>query len=68
MRDRGTSRRLAGHLQDDRAVVLGLVGGLLGAGLATHLSKQRGALQRVFAGVVFAVAAYMLYRSLIAPH
>ncbi len=46
----------------------GFVGGLLGAGLATHLSKQRGALQRVFAVVVFAVAAYMLYRSLIAPH
>ncbi len=44
----------------------GLIGGLIGAGLATHLSKQRGALQRVFAGVVFAVAAYMLYRSLIA--
>lgn len=44
----------------------GLVGGLIGASFATHLSKQRGALQRVFAGVVFAVAAYMLYRSLIA--
>ncbi len=46
----------------------GLIGGLIGATLATHLSKQRGALQRVFAGIVFAVAAYMLYRSLIAPH
>lgn len=46
----------------------GLIGGLVGASFATHLSKQRGALQRVFAGVVFAVAAYMLYRSLIAPH
>jgi uncharacterized protein len=44
----------------------GLVGGAIGASFATHLSKQRGALQRVFAGVVFAVAAYMLYRSLIA--
>ena len=45
----------------------GLAGGLIGASFATHLSKQRGALQRVFAGVVFAVAAYMLYRSLLAP-
>lgn len=45
----------------------GLIGGLIGASFATHLSKQRGALQRVFAGVVFLVAAYMLYRSLIAP-
>ncbi|MGD9981543.1 MAG: sulfite exporter TauE/SafE family protein [Hyphomonadaceae bacterium] len=43
----------------------GLIGGALGASFATRLSKQRGALQRVFAGVVFAVAAYMLYRSLI---
>ncbi|MFN3465264.1 MAG: sulfite exporter TauE/SafE family protein [Terricaulis sp.] len=45
----------------------GLAGGLIGASFATHLSKQRGALHRVFAGVVFAVAAYMLYRSLLAP-
>jgi uncharacterized protein len=45
----------------------GVGGGLIGARLATHLSKQRGALQRIFAGVVFAVAAYMLYRTLIAP-
>lgn len=45
----------------------GLAGGLIGASFATHLSKQRGALQRVFAGVVFVVAAYMLYRTLLAP-
>jgi uncharacterized membrane protein YfcA len=44
----------------------GLIGGAIGASFASHLSKQRGALQRVFAGVVFVVAAYMLYRSLIA--
>lgn len=44
----------------------GVIGGLVGAGLATRLSRQRGALQRVFAAVVFAVAAYMLYRSLLA--
>jgi uncharacterized membrane protein YfcA len=41
----------------------GLVGGIIGAGFSTHLAKQRGVLQRVFAGVVFAVAAYMLWRS-----
>jgi uncharacterized protein len=45
----------------------GLIGGSVGAAFATHLSKQRGALQRLFAWVVFAVAAYMLWRSLIAP-
>ena len=43
----------------------GLIGGAIGASFATHLSKQRSALQRIFAGVVFAVAAYMLYRSFI---
>lgn len=42
----------------------GIIGGLIGAGFASHLAKQRGALQRVFAGVVFVVAAYMLWRSL----
>lgn len=41
----------------------GVIGGIMGAGLAEHLAKQRGMLQRVFAGVVFVVAAYMLYRS-----
>jgi uncharacterized membrane protein YfcA len=42
----------------------GLIGGAAGAGLASRLSRQRGALQRVFAAIVFAVAAYMLWRSL----
>jgi len=42
----------------------GLVGGALGAVLSSRLAKQKGALQRVFAFVVFAVAAYMLWRSL----
>ncbi|MBS0383909.1 MAG: sulfite exporter TauE/SafE family protein [Proteobacteria bacterium] len=42
----------------------GVAGGMLGSTFAARLSKQRGALQRIFAGVVFAVAAYMLYRSL----
>ncbi len=41
----------------------GLIGGAIGASFATRLAKQRGALQRVFAFVVFAVAAYMLWRS-----
>lgn len=42
----------------------GVAGGLIGASLASRLAQQRGALQRVFAGVVFAVAAYMLWRTL----
>ncbi len=42
----------------------GIAGGLVGASFASQLSRQRGALQRVFAGVVFVVAAYMLWRSL----
>lgn len=46
----------------------GIAGGFIGASLATHLSKQRGMLQRVFAGVVFAVAAYMLWRTLGSGH
>ncbi len=45
----------------------GLIGGVFGANLATHLANQRGALQRLFAVIVFAVAAYVLYRSLINP-
>ena len=42
----------------------GLGGGMLGARMATRLSRSRGALNRVFAGLIFAVALYMLYRSL----
>ncbi|GAM97515.1 arginine/ornithine antiporter ArcD [alpha proteobacterium U9-1i] len=42
----------------------GLIGGALGAMLSSRLAKQKGALQRLFAIVVFAVAAYMLWRSL----
>jgi uncharacterized membrane protein YfcA len=41
----------------------GIFGGLVGAGLGARLAKERGALQKVFAGVVFVTAAYMLYRS-----
>jgi uncharacterized membrane protein YfcA len=42
----------------------GVVAGAFGAGLADRLAKQRGALQRIFAGVVFMVAAYMPWRTL----
>jgi uncharacterized protein len=41
----------------------GLAGGLGGVGLARHLAVRRGLLNRVFAGLIFLVAAYMLYRS-----
>ncbi len=41
----------------------GFVGGLIGARLAQHLSGQKGALHIAFAGLVFAVAIYMLWRS-----
>lgn len=42
----------------------GIIGGAIGASFASKLAQQRGALQRVFAGVVFVVAAYMLWRTL----
>ncbi|WP_315701476.1 MULTISPECIES: sulfite exporter TauE/SafE family protein [unclassified Bradyrhizobium] len=41
----------------------GVVGGLVGARLATNLSAKRGALNKIFAIMIFAVAAYMMYRS-----
>lgn len=41
----------------------GLIGGALGAMVSSRIAKQKGMLQRVFAIVVFAVAAYMLWRS-----
>ncbi len=44
----------------------GIGGGLLGLALARNLSRRRGALQRVFAAVVLAVAFYLLWRSV--PH
>lgn len=42
----------------------GMLGGFGGLRLAVHLAERRGMLTRVFAFVLFAVAAYMLYRSL----
>lgn len=41
----------------------GLVGGLIGARLAKRLSAQRGALTKMFAGLIFVVAAYMLWQA-----
>jgi uncharacterized membrane protein YfcA len=41
----------------------GLLGSLLGARAARGLSRRRGALTRVFAGLILVVAAYMLARS-----
>lgn len=42
----------------------GVLGGLLGARSAKSLAGRRGALNTVFAGLIFAVAIYMLVRSL----
>lgn len=41
----------------------GILGGLVGGYLAKHLSERKGALNSLFAGLIFVVAAYMLYRS-----
>jgi hypothetical protein len=41
----------------------GLAGSFGGTRLARHLSKERGRLSIVFAVLIFAVAAYMLWRS-----
>jgi uncharacterized membrane protein YfcA len=41
----------------------GIFGGLVGASLSSRLATHKNALQRVFAGVVFTTAIYMLWRS-----
>ena len=41
----------------------GVLGGLLGGRLAARLSARKGVLNLVFAGLIFVVALYMLYRS-----
>lgn len=41
----------------------GVLGGLLGGRLAGRLSARKGVLNLVFAGLIFVVALYMLYRS-----
>lgn len=42
----------------------GVLGGLIGTRAGRVLSQRRGALTRVFAGLIFVVAGYMLVRSL----
>ena len=52
-------------------MVGGVGGGMLGMWLAIRLAGDRGALVKVFAFVLFVLAAYMLFRSLgplIWPH
>ncbi len=44
-------------------VIGGAIGGLIGAAAARRLSTMRGALSVVFAAVIFAVALYVLWRS-----
>ena len=41
----------------------GIVGGVLGARLAKRLSGTQGRLTTVFAGLIFVVAVYMLWKS-----
>jgi uncharacterized membrane protein YfcA len=45
-------------------IVGGIAGGLIGMRLCNHLAPRKAALNKVFAGLVFIVAAYMLYRNL----
>jgi uncharacterized membrane protein YfcA len=42
----------------------GMAGAIVGGRLASHLSTRRGALTRLFAALIFAVAGYMLWQSL----
>jgi len=44
-------------------VLGGVVGGFIGAALSARLARYKSALTRLFAGVTFVVAAYMLWRS-----
>ena len=44
-------------------IVGGVLGGFLGARMAKHLSGTQGRLNTVFAGLIFVVAAYMLWKS-----
>lgn len=46
----------------------GIIGGWLGAKLALRLGAQKQLLTRIFAGVVFLVAIYMLYMNISALH
>lgn len=44
-------------------IIGGVIGGLIGTWLAVALSTRKAALNRIFAGLVFAVALYMLYKN-----
>ncbi len=44
-------------------VVGGAAGGVLGSLVARHLSSRKGTLNVLFAGLIFVVAIYMIYRS-----
>ncbi|HTI02226.1 MAG TPA: sulfite exporter TauE/SafE family protein [Acidisoma sp.] len=46
----------------------GFAGGMLGMALTKSLAGRKSALNRVFAGFVFVVAAYMLYRNAAVVH
>ena len=42
----------------------GIIGGAIGTVSSTRLALREGMLNRIFAGLIFVVAAYMIYRSL----
>ncbi len=44
-------------------IVGGIIGGIIGMMLANRLASGKDTLNRLFAGLIFAVAAYVLYRS-----
>jgi uncharacterized membrane protein YfcA len=46
-------------------LVGGVLGGLVGGRLARTLGSKRGALNAIFAGIILAVALYMLGRSVL---
>lgn len=46
----------------------GVLGGLAGARAGRVLSRHRGALTRIFVGLIFLAAGYMLAHSLGIPH
>lgn len=44
-------------------IVGGIAGGSIGSLASTHLASRNGLLNRIFAGVIFVVAAYVIHRS-----
>lgn len=58
---------ISGYVEWVLAVVFiigGIAGGAIGAAAASTLALRKGALNTLFAGLIFVVAIYMLYRSL----